>query len=638
MTPFNGGSISSWFHPGIIPILMFLVILIVITVGFRLIRNSPQLLFTLRGPQLLLALRGMLIQMGVTKKIDQKTLDKILKTAGYSYDPGEDVFSTRIDAWQRDMGYFRLYDEGAIISGMIIDCEPIYFEYAGKRWLIEFWKGQYGMTTGCEVGVYNTTEYDISIPEFFKGTFYESVTDNELLKMSFNLKKDGNTLLTRNGKHWWLTGFKLGEFSEPYQLEMELSITLGDAKMQQAFVGGLLEAGYAKEEIYVWHNTVSVLFDKPKTKQPLARTPVTDWVTQRKNQTLCETYREITDPYNNLLDKINAILGHAPDLARLVLNPGKSHESFRAYRTIENQRMMPVHPLIKRVSRVFDKAETVTFDNHSRFIIMSDCHRGNGSWGDDFSRNRNLYIAALNHYYRHHFTYIEIGDGDELWENKHLPGIINVHRDVFHLMSRFYRDKRLYMIFGNHDMPKQQPDFVKNNLYRYFDEREKRYLSLFEGIKCHEGLILQHADTGKRIFLIHGHQVDFLSYDLWKVARFLVRYLWRPLNVFGVNDPTSTAKNYRKKERVEKQLSQWVKREKKMLISGHTHRPMFPEPGEAPYFNGGSSIHPQDITGIEIVDGAIILVKWNIQTNAYGRLYIKREIIAGPEKLQDYLI
>ena len=35
-------------------------------------------------------------------------------------------------------------------SSAIIDCEPIYFSYGGKRWLIELWKGQYALTTGAE--------------------------------------------------------------------------------------------------------------------------------------------------------------------------------------------------------------------------------------------------------------------------------------------------------------------------------------------------------------------------------------------------------------------------------------------------------------------------------------------------------
>ena len=49
------------------------------------------------------------------------------------------------------------YDAAALAMNAIIDCEPIFFDYAGKTWLIELWKGQYGLETGCEIGVYNRT-------------------------------------------------------------------------------------------------------------------------------------------------------------------------------------------------------------------------------------------------------------------------------------------------------------------------------------------------------------------------------------------------------------------------------------------------------------------------------------------------
>ena len=92
---------------------------------------------------------------------------------------------------------------------------------------------------------------------------------------------------------------------------------------------------------------------------------------------------------------------------------------------------------------------------------MSDCHRGDGSWADDFSKNQNIYFAALTHYYNENYTYIEIGDGDELWENKKLSDIIQVHSDVFWLLSKFYNEDRLYLIFGNHDMVKKDNEFVR---------------------------------------------------------------------------------------------------------------------------------------------------------------------------------
>lgn len=291
---------------------------------------------------------------------------------------------------------------------------------------------------------------------------------------------------------------------------------------------------------------------------------------------------------------------------------------------------------LKNIYKVFNSSEEVSFDDSSRIILMSDCHRGDGSWADDFLKNQNIYFAALNHYYDRNFTYIEIGDGDELWENSSYSDIVQVHSDAFWLLSKFYNEGRLHFVYGNHDIVKKNQSFIEKNLYQYFYERENRYVPLFENIKLHEGVILKHRDTNGKIFLIHGHQVDFLNNEIWKIARFLVRYLWRPLNLIGINDPTRTAKNYNKKKKVEKELIEWVSKEKTMLIAGHTHRPRFPEVGEVPYFNDGSCVHPRCITGIEIADGNIMLVKWSAKTRSDGTLFIDRDILAGPRKLRDY--
>ena len=130
--------------------------------------------------------------------------------------------------------------------------------------------------------------------------------------------------------------------------------------------------------------------------------------------------------------------------------------------------------------------------------------------------------------------------------------------------------------------------------------------------------------------------MDLLSEKWWKLSRFLVRYLWKPLESFGVNDPTSTAKNYVKKFYVAKKLTQWVIKNKHMLIAGHNHRPMFPEVGQPPYFNDGSCVHPRCITAIEISNGDICLVKWSVKVRDDGALFIDRDILAGPTILSDY--
>ena len=291
---------------------------------------------------------------------------------------------------------------------------------------------------------------------------------------------------------------------------------------------------------------------------------------------------------------------------------------------------------IKILTKVFHSSEEVLFDDSSKIVIMSDCHRGDGSWGDNFSNNQNLYFAALNFYYDKEFTYIELGDGDELWENRNLEQIIAIHSNVFWLLSKFYHEDRLYMLYGNHDMVKKKSDYVAYKCNTFYDESIKKCVPLFPNIKFHEGLILKNTETGNKIFLTHGHQVDFLNYNLWKLARFLVRYLWRPLELVGFRDPTSASKNYEKKNVIEKHLANWAEKEKQMIIAGHTHRPVFPKLGEPLYFNDGSCIHPRCITAMEIQDGEISLVKWCLMTRKDQSLYVGREILAGPVKLQNY--
>lgn len=292
----------------------------------------------------------------------------------------------------------------------------------------------------------------------------------------------------------------------------------------------------------------------------------------------------------------------------------------------------------KRLTGVFQSSQEIPFDDSSRIILMSDCHRGDGSWADNFAKNQNIYYAALTHYYNNNYTYIELGDGDELWENKEICEIISQHRDVFSLLSMFADDGRLYFIYGNHDMVKQMygSRSIKRRHYRYFEESDKRNISIFDKIKVHEGLILRHRVTGDKIFLVHGHQADFVNDRLWRISRFFVRYFWRTLELLGIHNPTSASRNHWKKSLLENKLIDWVKINKQMLIAGHTHRAVFPAVGHPPYFNDGCCVHPYGITGIEIDQGHIALVKWSMKTREDGTLYVGRDGIEKPVKLKKY--
>lgn len=261
-------------------------------------------------------------------------LDKTLEIAGYAYDSQQDIFYSIMDPWQRNFGYCRLYDEAAAPLNMIIDCEPIYFEYDSKRWLIQLWKGQYALTTGCELGIYTTKGPDLNIPGVFNGTFYNCASNEDFLYMSCVLQKNSGTLFKREGKHWWLTGFILGEFSEPAELVMLVNITLKDKAMRKAFVKGLINAGYTQNEVSIRGNTVSFTFDKPKTPQPYTRTPATDWIIQRKNELLCSIYQEVTEGSATIEEKVRAIQHNAPGVYEDILNMGKSKQLYEVYSLI----------------------------------------------------------------------------------------------------------------------------------------------------------------------------------------------------------------------------------------------------------------------------------------------------------------
>lgn len=292
----------------------------------------------------------------------------------------------------------------------------------------------------------------------------------------------------------------------------------------------------------------------------------------------------------------------------------------------------------KHLTNVYNAADELLIDHNTKIVLFSDCHRGEGNWGDNFFNNQNLYFAALNHYYDNGYIYIELGDGDELWENRSMEDIKYTYSHIFWLLSKFYAENRFHMLYGNHDIVKKDKAFSKEYYDYFYDESLKKYTPLFPGIKIKEGLILRFRDSSNKIFLTHGHQVDFLNYNIWRIARLLVRYLWRPFELVGIRNPTSPAKSYDKKVKVELKLMNWTIEQNQMLIAGHTHRPVFPKPGEPLYFNDGSCVHPRCITAIEIENAAISLVKWTIKVRKDRSLYVERLVLEGPSPLNTYFL
>lgn len=285
-----------------------------------------------------------------------------------------------------------------------------------------------------------------------------------------------------------------------------------------------------------------------------------------------------------------------------------------------------------RLESAFARAPVFSLTPASRYVLFSDCHRGCGTNNDNFLKNQNLYFAALKHYYRRGFIYVELGDGDELWENRSFDTIKSIHNNVFWLLSRFYREGRLIMLYGNHDIVKRSSRFTGRSCTSYpcstCQEEE-----LFPGLEFYPGVILKNANCRREVYLTHGHQADFFNSVLWRTSRFLVRYVWKPLEAAGFLDPTSAAKNNTKKKKVEKILSGWADQTGCILITGHTHRPMLDD--SVSYCNTGSCVHPRCVTCIEIEQLKILLVKWTLATRPDRTLYVTRQVLSGPFALNE---
>lgn len=269
----------------------------------------------------------------------------------------------------------------------------------------------------------------------------------------------------------------------------------------------------------------------------------------------------------------------------------------------------------RRINKAVKTAGIIYGSEQTRIVFFSDCHRGDGSWSDSFLHNKILYQAALDYYWINGFTYVEVGDGDELWENRSFQRISEVHGDIFRSLRRFAASGRLHMIAGNHDKVKLKKGWPPAMGYG------------LHPCPCREAVII-HLPENHELFAIHGHQADFFNDKLWPLARFMVRYLWRPLELSGFKDPTSAARNYKKGSAVEKRLMDWAERNKINVISGHTHRPAMKKAGTVNYINTGSCVHPNGITCVELRDGKAGLIKWTQCVDENRRIYVCRQSLA----------
>ncbi len=276
--------------------------------------------------------------------------------------------------------------------------------------------------------------------------------------------------------------------------------------------------------------------------------------------------------------------------------------------------------------------------NADKFIIFSDHHKGNKDHGDDFAGNEKNYLAALDYYYRNQYNYINLGDSEELWKYKP-EQVISKNITALQSEARFHKEKKYFKTFGNHDLNWKDPLEV----YLWFKNIFIMPLPVWEGL-----LLKTTIDTKPlSIFLTHGHQGDKMS-DNNIVSTWLVSHIWRPLQRYLEINVNTPAKDFVLRDRHNIMMYEWSSHKRNLLlITGHTHKPVFASglysdhPNniivkeditvnyrrkylKPSYFNSGCCCYnDDDITGIEIAEGKISLIKWHWNNNASSRVLLE---------------
>jgi len=293
-----------------------------------------------------------------------------------------------------------------------------------------------------------------------------------------------------------------------------------------------------------------------------------------------------------------------------------------------------------------------------RIVIFSDHHRGAGDAADDFRRCEHAYTAALGYYLEAGYRLFLLGDTEELWEER-ADTVIARYHDVLALEAEFAtRGNGLDRFFGNHDD-------------QWAHERQiARYLRPVLGDLVVRESLRMRVDRGPgrtpgTLFFVHGHQGTADS-DRWgRVSRVGVRLVWRRLQRRTGITTTTPACDFTLRAKHDRAMYEWArsKAHPLVMIAGHTHRPVFSQCADDPpaarevadleaalaqatadgdteraaairaeleysrttvrrpvqqatvappcYFNTGCCSYPDGaVTGLEIADGELRLVRW----------------------------
>lgn len=176
-----------------------------------------------------------------------------INLASYKYNPdGNFYYTDDKECWQKNFGFNEVYDKFAPLTMMYYDTVRTTFEYGGKEWLVQIWKGQYGMAfVGGEVGIYTRNLGSI-------GSHFVCADKEDWLNMEMAFMWDEyetgeyRAVFNRNyEKYWWATGFVVGFPNGSLrktltEFRLVTHITFKDTEMANAFCKAFENNGFTK--------------------------------------------------------------------------------------------------------------------------------------------------------------------------------------------------------------------------------------------------------------------------------------------------------------------------------------------------------------------------------------------------------
>ncbi|MEO8406135.1 MAG: metallophosphoesterase [Chitinophagaceae bacterium] len=284
-----------------------------------------------------------------------------------------------------------------------------------------------------------------------------------------------------------------------------------------------------------------------------------------------------------------------------------------------------------------------------KFIVFSDQHKGARDGADDFTLAEPNYLAALDYYNTNDFYLVCLGDNEELWENS-LGKVKEYNHRTFEAEKKFVMRKAFAKVIGNHDLYWGNDPFAWWQLKKIYEAD----VSIYEGIVLSTTI----GAAPLNIFCTHGHQGDAQSDGNW-FSKFFVARIWGPLQAYLRINPNTPSNNNEKKTLHNEIMYEWSSAQlNTLLITGHTHQPVFESlthleqlekqlqeaqsthdnvaissleteirkiekdftaiavdflTMKPTYFNSGCCCFSDgDITGIEIADGCMRLIKWTM--------------------------